>query len=266
MKKLIFILLLSLSSTVFAKTRNNAGSFFTNDTHFSKLKEISDQSSEPCNCDLSAKDQISELQKFGQKLPKFPGESLPTSKSETDSTLDWNTFKNEYGNRPEITKLIDSLNSGAGKIIGKGGKIKKGSKSKRRFTKLCYRYVKAAMLNAGLSKKYLGGAKASDAGSYLKKEGFINILNNPDVAGKINSLKDFPTGTILVYSGGKAGHIEIKTNNGYISDFINERPVIGSPEKSCQNCKNKFTGRNRKLIGAYVLGDAFNKVNFANNK
>lgn len=249
MKRILVTFLFSLSLTDNVVAEQNALPLIFNGRQISSV-ESSHNYDPNCNCSNSPKNQFRQLEQVAEKLPNSP------------RSIDWETFRNSYGQRSDINGFLNALNEGAGQKIGPSGKIYKGRKPKNRFTKLCYRYVKTALLKSHLSSKYLGGAKAYQAKTYLEQQGFVNILKDPNVKSKINSYRDFPTGTILVYSGGNAGHIEVKTNTGFVSDFINDKPVTGSLDKYCRHCKNGFSGRNRKLIGAYVLGEAFNKVNF----
>ena len=44
-----------------------------------------------------------------------------------------------------------------------------------------------------------------------------------------------PIGSVLVYGGRGAGHVEIRTKNGFVSDFVSKKPS------------------ERPFLGAYVL-------------
>lgn len=176
----------------------------------------------------------------------------PESTDSSDPNLpitSWSSFKNIYAQRTEIRNFIAELNHATKLRLGKGG-IVVGRKNPKLFTRMCYRYVKAALKKTHLTKGYLAGRRAVEAKGLLEKQGFVNILTDRNLKGNIQSFNDFPIGTILVYSGGTAnyGHIEVKTSTGYVSDFINHRPVTGEG----------FVGRNRKLIGAYLLEDVLN--------
>jgi hypothetical protein len=76
----------------------------------------------------------------------------------------------------------------------------------------CWRYVKEALLDSGAVTSYPKTAYASDAGSELVHSyGFTKLsVRNPYSA---------PVGSVLVYSGGRAGHVEIRTRNGFASDY-----------------------------------------------
>lgn len=107
--------------------------------------------------------------------------------------------------------------------------IKYGMRNKeRRSKRLCYRYVKRALLGGDLVDDYLPGSKARYAVGDLKRRGFINMMEDPRYKKLIKSPKDAPKGAILVYRNTKdrnhAGHAEIKTDwgskGGYVSDFF----------------------------------------------
>lgn len=132
--------------------------------------------------------------------------------------------------------------------------------------KWCYRYVKNALLNAGLTSKRLEGVLARNAGDKLKAEGFTNIMEDPHLVGKITNPSQAPKGAILVYEPNPitrlvrsadetskrdivspdAGHIEIKTDDvgkgGFVSDYYSERARTGSG----------LVSDDRKLVGIYV--------------
>lgn len=91
----------------------------------------------------------------------------------------------------------------------------------------CWRYVKNALLASKTIDSYPGTAYAKQAGSELQKNyGFKKIsVRDPYKA---------PLGSVLVYGGPGAGHVEIRTKFGFVSDFQSAKP---SP---------------RPLIGVYV--------------
>ncbi|MEP6809602.1 MAG: hypothetical protein ABI992_05115 [Chthoniobacterales bacterium] len=82
----------------------------------------------------------------------------------------------------------------------------------------CWRYVKEALLAAGAVDSYPKTALAKQAGDELVHHyGFTKLaLNNPFSA---------PIGAVLVYNAnGGAGHVEIRTKNGFVSDFRAAQP------------------------------------------
>lgn len=91
-------------------------------------------------------------------------------------------------------------------------------------TRMCWHYVKAALLRANLLSYLPTSAYAKHAGDELiYKFGFRRIaVNNPYEA---------PIGSVLVYGGQGAGHVEIRTASGFVSDFQSatpsKRPLIG---------------------------------------
>ncbi len=88
----------------------------------------------------------------------------------------------------------------------------------------CWRYVKNALVAAGLVDSRPDTAYAKSAAHELTNEyGFRKI-----------SVKDpykAPVGSVLVYGGRGAGHVEFRTKKGFVSDFTSakpsKRPLIG---------------------------------------
>jgi hypothetical protein len=94
----------------------------------------------------------------------------------------------------------------------------------------CWQYVKEALLAAGAVSSYPKTAYAKEAGQELVNSyGFRKLpVNDPYQA---------PVGSVIVYGASKAaGHVEIRTKDGFVSDF---RSKIRSP---------------RPLLGVYAKG------------
>lgn len=89
--------------------------------------------------------------------------------------------------------------------------------AERRSTGLCWRYVKRALLRADAVSSYPQTAYARQAGHELtERYGFRKLpFRNP---------YDAPVGSVLVYGGTRAGHVEIRTPRGYVSDYRSRRP------------------------------------------
>jgi LysM repeat protein len=119
----------------------------------------------------------------------------------------------------------------------------------------CYAWVKTALQNSGAVPDYMPGVAAKDAGPALEQRGFVNILGQPGAS--ISSPYDAPKGAVLVYGAApgatdrnaKYGHIEIRTDNGFASDYAAANARTGS-------AANGLSGRGRTLIGVYVKPDA----------
>lgn len=98
------------------------------------------------------------------------------------------------------------------------------TRAKKRSTKYCWRYVKDALLSAGLVDSRPNTVYAKQAAAELTSEyGFRKIrCKDPYKA---------PVGSVLVYGGKGAGHIEFRTKLGFVSDFVtktpSKRPLIG---------------------------------------
>ena len=88
----------------------------------------------------------------------------------------------------------------------------------------CWHYVKDALVESGVISRRPSSSWAKQAGDELcEKFGFTKLpVQNP---------KDAPIGAVIVYGGPDAGHVELRTSSGFVSDFISPtpypRPLIG---------------------------------------
>ena len=88
----------------------------------------------------------------------------------------------------------------------------------------CWRYVKTALLQANIIESYPKTRYAKEAGIELQNSfGFRKLaVSDPYKA---------PPGSVLVYGGAGAGHVELRLKEGFVSDFVSEkpsqRPLIG---------------------------------------
>ena len=88
----------------------------------------------------------------------------------------------------------------------------------------CWMYVKDALLAANVITSRPKSAWAKDAGEELSRNfGFTRLrISNPYNA---------PVGAVVVYGGSDAGHVEIRTKDGFVSDFVSHtaypRPLVG---------------------------------------
>jgi hypothetical protein len=94
----------------------------------------------------------------------------------------------------------------------------------------CWQYVKEALLASGAVTSYPKTAYAKEAGQELVGSfGFKKLtVRDPFKA---------PVGSVLVYGASKAaGHVEIRTKDGFVSDFRSKipspRPLLGIYAKS----------------------------------
>lgn len=88
----------------------------------------------------------------------------------------------------------------------------------------CWRYVKDALLDAGVVSQRPKSPWAKEAGDELcSKFGFQKL--------PVRDPYDAPVGAVIVYGGPDAGHVELRTESGFVSDFISRtpypRPLIG---------------------------------------
>ena len=89
----------------------------------------------------------------------------------------------------------------------------------------CWHYVKNALLASGIISTYPKSVYAKEAGEELVRDyGFKKLaIHDPYKA---------PIGSVLVYGARRAaGHVELRTKTGFVSDFQNKkpskRPLIG---------------------------------------
>jgi hypothetical protein len=88
----------------------------------------------------------------------------------------------------------------------------------------CWRSVKDALLASQAISSRPTSAWAKQAGEELcAKFGFMKLnITDPYRA---------PVGAVIVYGGADAGHVELRTPKGFVSDFISQspypRPLVG---------------------------------------
>jgi len=101
-------------------------------------------------------------------------------------------------------------------VMVKAGNIAE-SRALSRSSLFCWRFVKEALLRAGGVASYPQTACAKDAGRDLvENHGFVKLA--------VRSAAQAPVGSVLVYGGGGAGHVELRTTRGFVSDFHSSRP------------------------------------------
>jgi hypothetical protein len=98
------------------------------------------------------------------------------------------------------------------------------ARARSHSTSRCWRYVKKALLASNVIDSYPKTAYAKQAGAELQKSyGFKKI--------KVSDPFKAPLGAVLVYGGRGAGHVELRTDDGFVSDFESlkpsRRPLIG---------------------------------------
>ena len=88
----------------------------------------------------------------------------------------------------------------------------------------CWAYVKNALLAANVVSSRPTTPYARQAGEELERHfGFKKIRESDP--------RRAPVGAVVVYGGGDAGHVEMRTERGFVSDFFSTtpypRPVLG---------------------------------------
>jgi len=99
-------------------------------------------------------------------------------------------------------------------------------------TSRCWHFVKTALVAAHAVATYPKTMFAKEAAVELPRDfGFKKLaVRNPYAA---------PVGAVLVYGGADAGHVEIRTPTGFVSDFVSTKP-----------------NQHRPLIGVFVKPQA----------
>ena len=98
------------------------------------------------------------------------------------------------------------------------------ARAHRAQTGHCWKYVKNALVDAEVIRKRPKSPWAKQAGDELCMNfGFTKLpVKNPF---------DAPVGAVIVYGGPDAGHVELRNERGFVSDFISAtpypRPLIG---------------------------------------
>lgn len=90
----------------------------------------------------------------------------------------------------------------------------------------CWHFVKDALLEAQVISSRPTSSWAKQAGEELvSRYGFTKL-------DQVRHPLDAPVGAILVYGGADAGHVEIRTPYGFVSDFTSRtpypRPFLGA--------------------------------------
>ena len=96
------------------------------------------------------------------------------------------------------------------------------ARARSHSTARCWHYVKDALVAAHVVSDRPSTAYAKQAGDELMtRYGFKKLhIKDPSKA---------PVGAVLVYGGRGAGHVEIRTRTGYVSDFFSPRPFTLRP-------------------------------------
>jgi len=118
----------------------------------------------------------------------------------------------DFGPKSEISTYINSYDN---QMIA-AAQIAELSAQKRSH-RHCWRAVKNAMVEANVLDDRPTTKYAKQAGEELEQKfGFKKIdVTDPFAA---------PIGSILVYGGRGAGHVEIRTADGFVSDVVSARP------------------------------------------
>ncbi|QDK36993.1 hypothetical protein [Bdellovibrio sp. NC01] len=139
------------------------------------------------------------------------------------------------------------------KVVEKTIKAAKRLKAKR-SKRLCYKYVKNALLAGDMIDSYPPGGFARQGVSDLKAQGMVNLLDNPKYKALIKKPEDAPKGAVLVYrTGSQPGHIEIKSGKGSDSTYISDYESSNNIQKTVKGVYRAKIGKPYELIGVMIL-------------
>jgi hypothetical protein len=98
------------------------------------------------------------------------------------------------------------------------------ARAKKHSTSRCWRFVKDALVAAHIVPTRPVTEFAKQAGGELTRDfGFQQIRETDPYKA--------PLGSVIVYGGHGAGHVELRTEQGFVSDFVSNhpspRPLIG---------------------------------------
>lgn len=166
-----------------------------------------------------------------------------------------------YGTNPIVQKTMAAAYEGS-KIRRNMGREAIGSKATDHGLGRCYMYTQIFAKKGGLTadNRWVDetGVSAKNAGPALKRRGFVNLMEMPEYREQMvkdGKLHDLPMGALLVYDsyeGTTFGHIEMKTNRGFVSDYasVGMRTRTASDKKA--GIEGSVKARGRTLIGVYI--------------
>lgn len=91
------------------------------------------------------------------------------------------------------------------------------ARAKKHSTSRCWHYVKDALVAAHIISTRPVTTYAKEAGGELTKSFGFQKLKETDPWKA-------PLGSVIVYGGKGAGHVELRTDKGFVSDFVSVRP------------------------------------------
>jgi LysM repeat protein len=120
----------------------------------------------------------------------------------------------------------------------------------------CLKYVKTALYATKMIRTYNAVVAAKDFGPSLAAEGFQNLLETKPGT----NLRTAPVGSVIIYRpvekqvhNGETiyGHIEIKTESGYVSDYLTRHPTYWTNEVTMVSPVGRSIPVSFKVIGIW---------------
>jgi len=175
-----------------------------------------------------------------------PGQSFSGLGESKNPTEGHNSIFDSPGPEGPATHRLTEIAYQGTQIARKSDRSVAGSKPSSRSDGRCAMYVSLALHQAGChqpGKPEIRSGSAHNLGPSLAANGFRNLMAGGSLPSGRN-LQSLPPGAVLVYSGGEHGHVEIRSKNGFISDYFSQYPVTGT--------SGAVSGRGRRLIGVWV--------------
>lgn len=118
--------------------------------------------------------------------------------------------------RPQAEAPAAAHNDTIDPVMLKAGSIAE-QRALPRSTMRCWRFVKEALVAAGSVSSYPQTPYAKQAGEELVRSyGFVRLA--------VRCAAQAPVGSVIVYGGRGAGHVELRTASGFVSDFYHRSP------------------------------------------
>ena len=150
---------------------------------------------------------------------KTPVDSSPIKKE--------NGFGISYrGEVNDETKSLIAVMLDGSKIKRNEARTKTGTKAAEKATGRCSMFVAIGLTKAGCTQNY-ACYRAKNCDAALISQGFTKII---DYKTRYKTLYDVPPGAIIVYNptdGTPNGHIEMRTETGFVSDYLSPKPRPG---------------------------------------
>ncbi len=172
---------------------------------------------------------------FSFALPRLPtaksyalfGEEAEKLKKNWATMQMLRPFKDNFFWNNYVLKYTRASFSNLTKITAEEVKRTRHGISGNRYKGYCKEAVNDILVRSGVIESRIPGDHARQSAPYLRTLKDANGQNKfIDIAASIgHDASKAPEGAIIVYSGGRSGHIEIKVGTRYCSDYCASEPI-----------------------------------------